>query len=769
MHRFNMWSRFILFMVSLSVCGIGNNAYAINNPEICNSEDPAANKPQPPVVTDSQRCDAALEGNMQIPVGDFGGQHLSPLEPARITQTYNNDVGHSGLDLGGECTGEYIGKEEIHAAFAGIVILSYRWQNTSGWGNAVLTATRANDYSDEIITNSYHHLDTRFLGGCDIVNIGGWIGMEGTTGHSDGAHLHYTVRRWKNIRELADTIGSKGVVAAFGGPGYGAQNGTHLRGHLDPEGLLFDSFGDYGLDEYGNPPVYEWSLPYVLDMRHRGIEFGLNDGRFGAGQYVARREAARWIKIAARRFNAAPVTPTFADVPASDSDYPYIEALTGYPSAYPVINKHAGITNGQKYFYPDNPVTRAQALKMVILAFYSAEFLEVYDNDIWKAQKEEATQLLDQFQDVDPQEWFASFVYFGAQKGLVAAQTNFYPYSTVKREEMAKWVSEGAAEIQVQTAGPCSYLFCPADYFCEPATGQCYAIPTCIPSESQACEAGGGYTGNQGGTGGAGGTGGTAGSGGSGTDPCGGYCGPGTFCNSSNGMCELGTGGTGGTAGSAGSGGSGGAGGSGGSGSGGSGGSPAVCTTGQSVACSNCGTMTCDQYGQWGACLDQGECWIGQIQDQTCNGTGTQSRTCGNTCAWGSWGSCSVSQCQDVFLASASPACYTHPGGPTFCISVQQIAGSSWKYQVCKQGATFVNNYKVVLHADNHTSPLGDTYTGNSGDSCTPWRPFSVSYISGYGTANAAGVRAEILSPTSCVQSSCTYSTGTVTLRKECQ
>ncbi len=592
MHRINAWSSFMLLLVLSFIMSIGGNAHALNNPEICNGDDPAAKKPQPEHITDNQRCDEALTGGMAIPVGDFSVQHPSPLEPLRLTQTYNNDAGHNGLDFGGECTGDYIGKEEIHAAFAGIVILSYRWQNTSGWGNAVLTATRANHYSDEIITNSYHHLDSRFVGGCEIVNIGGWLGMEGTTGHSDGAHLHYTTRRWKNIRELADTIASKGVTGAFGGAGYGAQNGAHLNGHLDPEGLLFDTFRDYELDGNNNPPEYAWSLPYVLDMRHRGIEFGLFDGRYGAGEYVTRREAARWLKIAAQRFNATPVIPTFADVEATDSDYPYIEALVGYPSAYPVINKNAGITNGQKYFYPDSPVTRAQALKMVILAFYSAEFLQVFENDIWNAHEADAAQLLGQFQDVSPQEWYAPFVYFGAQKGLVAVQQNFHPFNTVRREEMAKWVSEGAAVIQQQTSGPCSYLFCPADYFCEPASGQCYAIPTCVPSESQVCEAGGGYTGNQGGSGGSGsggnggtgGSGGTSGSGGSNPDPCGGYCGPGTVCNHSNGMCELDTGGTGGSAGSGGIAGTGGTSGSGGAGgSSGSGGHRRQVKLGQPV------------------------------------------------------------------------------------------------------------------------------------------------------------------------------------------
>lgn len=234
------------------------------------------------------------------------------------------------------------------------------------------------------------------------------------------------------------------------------------------------------------------------------------------------------------------------------------------------------------------------------------------------------------------------------------------------------------------------------------------------------------------------------------------------------------------------------------------------CTPNQTAGCGNCGTQTCNANSQWGACLNQGSCSPGQMQQQTCNGNGTQSQTCQNNCSWGSWSACSVNpvcspgqtqqqsctapgnlpgtqthtcdangqwggwgaciqSCTDVYLASASPACYTTPGGPTLCLSVSQVNGSTWKYQVCKQGGTFSNNYKTVLHDDNYLPQLGDTYVGNSGDTCSPWRNFSVSYISGYGPSNGAGVRADVLSPSNCGQANCTYSTGTVTVRKECE
>jgi len=820
MSKFNKVQKFIMLVIfSLCMVSIAKDGFSLNNPAICNNKDPAISKPQPATITDLEVCTQALNGSVQIPIANFNVTPLTPLQPFRVTQEYNNERGHNGLDLGGECTGGFVGKEEIHAALPGVVIISSRDDDANGWGNAVLIATRANDYSDEIITNSYHHLDKRFLGKCTQVNIGDWVGMEGATGHTDHqAHLHFTVRRWKNLAELAASV-NLGVANTFGGPGYGAHNGPHLIGHLDPEGLLLDTFKDYQLDSQGNPPSYNWSQQYVFDMRHRGIEFGLFTGKYGAGEDVKRREAARWLKIAARRNDLMPSTATFADVPKTDSDYPYVEALLKYPSSEPVLNKDASVSNNKRYFHPDSTINRAEALKMVILAFYSSEFWQVYNDFIWTAQEAAATQLLGQFQDVSPSDWFAPYVYFGAQKSLVTHQANFNPANTIKREEMAKWVSVGAAKIQAEMTGPCSSTLCPTNYYCDPTSDECKSVPTCVPSETQPCEAGGGYTEN-------GGSGGTSSGNTSSTTGAGG--------SSSSSSTGTGMGGTGSSSSSS-------------TGSG----SPCdnspqciagqtqsqscngsgtqtmtcdmncqwgswsacsinpVCITNQTMACGNCGLQFCDGAGQWSSCQNQGSCSAGQSQSQSCNASGTQNRTCQNDCNWSSWSPCSVNpvcspgqnqqqscttnggqlgsqtrtcdatsqwgswsscaaQCQDTYLASSSPACYSTPNGPTLCLYVQQISGANWKAQVCKQGGTFVNNYTSVLKDDNNLVQLG-SISGNPGDTCTPWQNFSVSYLSGYGTANGAGVRAIVSSPASCSQSSCQYFTGTITVYKQCQ
>jgi len=734
--------------------------------------------------------------NSTIPVGNFYPPAHLPEADLHIKQKYNTTYaegytlngiryyGHDGLDVDG--TSQNPGVNDVKAIQPGIVVLSQDEKSTGGkkgWGESIIIATRANEFSDEIITHHYHHLyanktgTTRLFNACDAVNTGDPLGREDDTGNSHGSHLHQGIRRWHNLAELTDAL-KKGGAAIFG-YGYTFGDDKKLAKNLDPEGLLFDTFRDYQLDANGNPPAFNWSLPFVQDMRRRGIDLGMFDGRFGAGENVKRRDAARWLKIAARQLDATPANATFTDIPATDPDFPYVEALIAFPSQYPVINQNAGISGGLKYFHPEDALNRAAALKMVILSFYSSEFLEVYDNSIWKATNAAAIQLLNKFQDVDPNAWYAPYVYFGAQKGLVATQPNFYPANNIKKEEMAKWISAGADQADQDANAPGACPTCPADNFCDLTTEQCHPIPTCIPTETQHCDPGGGDTGN---------------------DPCavnpmctagltdeqgcfvnGGI--PGTQTRTCDASCTWGAWTTCVTTG--------------------------VCIPGETVGCGNCGTSTCDDSGQWAWCFNEGPCQPGQTNQQTCNGTGTQTQTCQNSCAWGSWSTCSVNpvcsagqtqqqscttfnnlpglqtrtcdaygqwgawgscvqSCTDTFLASASPACYTTPNGPTLCLSVQQVNGATWQYQVCKQGGTFINNFAIDLRDDNHYMLL-DSVSGNAGVSCSPWHSFSVSYINGYGPSNGAGLRAQVLSPANCQQSSCTYSTGTVTVRKECQ
>ena len=222
------------------------------------------------------------------------------------------------------------------------------------------------------------------------------IGMEGKSGDEDwDPHLHFTVRYWANLDHLLHWL-EEGPYFVYGENAYFGHDGIRFKGsynpgaenikesspyynygHLDPEKLLFNYFLDYNLPPGEPEYAYFWSKPYALKMRQYGFYMGDWRGSFGAQKPALRREVARWLKIAAERPSVTPLTATFDDVEQNDPDSPYIEALTRYPEGVPVVNPDHTCNPAGHNFCPDHEINRAEALKMVILAFYNNMYLQV--------------------------------------------------------------------------------------------------------------------------------------------------------------------------------------------------------------------------------------------------------------------------------------------------------------------------------------------------------------------------------------------------------
>lgn len=570
----------------------------------------------------------------QVPVGDFKSMTVLPQDPYNVNQWYNTPTeegywsdgvwiyGHDGIDSEG--TSDTEGVNDVVATQKGIVILSESENDTNGWGESIIMATRTNQASEEILTFHYHHLynngqnginydTTRRFSACETVNRGAVIGKEGNTGNSAGSHLHLSVRRWKNLKELKNAIQGRG--SHLFGHGYTFGNESRIQKHLHPHALFFKYFLDYQ-----NPDqAYMWSEEYVQKMRNYGIEFGLFNGSYGAQQPATRGEVARWLKTALGISSVKNVSPTFNDVAASDPLFPYLEALTRFPTAVAntenaVINPlHSCTQNQGKNFCPDNSINRAEALKMMIVSLYYSEFDSFQKQFFWLTKAADVLDVLSVFlnisktqffQDVDIHEWFAPYVYFGVWKELVQLQPNFNPAQFVMREEMAKWIIKAYELKNSSYNSLCDNVSCPSGHHCNPDSGVCDENSECIPSETKDCAVGGGINESscvvndcnpgeiksQ-----------DCGTGGTQTASCTDEC-----AWTAWGDCE-------------------------GSGS---------CEPTQTLGCGNCGTMTCQADGQWGACETQGFCTPGETQQQSCDGSGTQVRSCNGVCAWDSWGVC---------------------------------------------------------------------------------------------------------------------------------
>ncbi|HEX6270024.1 MAG TPA: LysM peptidoglycan-binding domain-containing M23 family metallopeptidase [Anaerolineales bacterium] len=90
--------------------------------------------------------------------------------------------GHLGIDI---AAGE---GAPVYAADSGVVTMAQGGYNY-GYGN-VIQIDHGNGYS-----TVYAHLNSYFVNLCQSVSIGQQIGSSGSTGNSQGAHLHFEVRQ----------------------------------------------------------------------------------------------------------------------------------------------------------------------------------------------------------------------------------------------------------------------------------------------------------------------------------------------------------------------------------------------------------------------------------------------------------------------------------------------------------------------------------------------------------------------------------------------
>lgn len=669
----------------------------------------------------------------QIPIGNFQVPRLQPIAPVRITQEYNTSLsegycqapgqpsgsssackgktiyyGHDGLDLHPQSSAP--GVNNVYAVQPSIVIASHASGSFTGWGESIILVTRSNAYSEELLTFNYHHLHatfspyqtSRLRGPCELVAAGDVLAKEGGTPNWP-THLHFGIKRWKNLTELKDFITQK--PGLFYGYGYVFNDSSKLSNFLDPKGYLFDNYEDLLPGS-----KYLWALPFAREMRDQGWHFGNFNGDFGLTEIVKRREAARLLKQALSLSTSQSKTATFSDLPLNDPDSPYLETLLHLPAPQP-FSPDSSCAPPAKKFCPDLPLKRAEAIKMIVSGFYRDQFVEFYQNWVWNVAPAAAQKLLSKYTDVLPGSWYAPYVYFAWQKGLLGNDALFRPVDPIQRAELAKWMVLSYQNVHQSLSTFCHSKICPNSQYCDAIKQQCQLIPICLPNDNKDCPLGGGYA----------------------APP------PSNQIYTCQTDPQLGL----------------------------------TCYQGVG-ACMSAGQFVCRANGEGLECnapLKQPAaneiCNNGL--DDNCNGQADEV-PCSNAMS-GSAGS--VGSCVSKLIASpSSPSCYTNTqasGSPTLCLQTQALSSNAWQWRVCKNSGVFQNNFTYQLLDQNHLSQSLGFYQSASGGSCSSWQSSNFSYLSQNGPTNGAGLLIEVHSPSGCTSSACTYKTGLTTLYRVCQ
>ncbi|MBD3270384.1 hypothetical protein GF376_02565, partial [Candidatus Peregrinibacteria bacterium] len=572
----------------------------------------------------------------------------------------------------------------------------------------------ANAFSEEVLTIHYHHLHaessgqgyqtSRLVEAGQTVSQGEVIGKEGGTPHWP-RHLHFGIRRWKNLHELKRVLKSSNYAELFG---YGYSYGNHqlIQANLSPETVLFGGFMDDADADLDSQKAAHF-------LQKVGIEFGYFNGNFGYDDKISRAEAARWIKVASEISSLYSKHQTFSDISKSSEYFPYLEALA-HQRNYSIIDPE------NKNFHPDQPINRAELSKLIVLGLHYSDFFKFYDNWFWKGNGVISELLQKTFLDTQIDTWYASYAIYAQQKGLFRSENQlFNPSEEITRAEAAHWIEKSFDPARTPSHF-CAKTVCGPTQYCHWWIEDCFEIPRCLPSDKKLCPVGGGLT----------------------NEEC--QCQSGECCDgcqflSASTECDRSiafrcTGSNPGE--------------------------DAQLRTEKRFCSGN--SSSCDgdyQNSNW-------EIFTDCRSDEICGFAGAVPYCYPHS---GGKGSISSSTCEERFQISGDGCFKNpdSAGQPTICLEIQG-KGPDFDYRVCKENGVFQNAITYQILDDNNLSFGLGPFFSEKGKSCTTWRLIDLSYLEN-GLENSAGLKAFFYSPADCTQQGCSYHSGYKTITKTCQ
>lgn len=162
-------------------------------------------------------------------------------------------------------------------------------------------------------------------------------------------------------------------------------------------------------------PTEYWAYGYIKYFYCQGVISGYSDGYFRPNNAIRRAEFSKLVVLAYGFSITTPTSPSFSDVPPSYWAYNFIETL----HARSIISGYADGT-----FQPSALITRAQIVKIVVLASGTAQY----------------TGLFTDYPDVPPSYWAYQFIKTASHLRWVGGYEdgNFRPNNNASRAELAK-------------------------------------------------------------------------------------------------------------------------------------------------------------------------------------------------------------------------------------------------------------------------------------------------------------------------------------------
>lgn len=352
---------------------------------------------------------------------------------------------HHGVDISGGCVA---GAYPIYAAASGIVALAQYL--TDGYGSQVIIDNGYNVGGNGQYTYTfYSHMGNRNTGQIYIlvspgqyVQAGDIIGYQGNDGSAwgscypdPGTHLDWEIRLsyhpltyGPSMRYGADAASPNFYTyEALTCPNNCPGNVYVSPGPFPPGGQPTDTPvpppqatwtpGPCGM-RFTDLPDSHWAYQYVAYLYCRNVVSGYSDGTFRPNNASTRGQFTKMVVLGFGWTLWNPYWPSFNDVPPGSDFYEYVETahLRG------IIN---GYDDGS--FRPGNPVTRAQATKMLVLAH---QWTVIYPPN-------------PSFWDVQPSHWAYGYVETARSAGIIGGfgDGSFRPDLVVSRAQLCKMLA----------------------------------------------------------------------------------------------------------------------------------------------------------------------------------------------------------------------------------------------------------------------------------------------------------------------------------------
>lgn len=169
----------------------------------------------------------------------------------------------------------------------------------------------------------------------------------------------------------------------------------------------------------------DWFFSYVEQLAQANI-ISTSNASFFPYHTLSRAELAKMAVLGSQSAHILSVetasTATFCDVIASDWAFPYVETLVNHS----IVNGTASACSKGKVYLPNNPISRAEALKILLGAF--------------SINPQGTTS---RFSDVDNNFWYSGYIAKASSLGIVNGYSDgtFRPNGPISRAEMSKILS----------------------------------------------------------------------------------------------------------------------------------------------------------------------------------------------------------------------------------------------------------------------------------------------------------------------------------------